>query len=181
LFSHYYDDAMRLLLYRDHFCYNGTTDSSWPPKNSMTSAQLNRTHAGVPLSVAAFRSWLAGAKPGERFEYHRGYLALDRVKGTTSLKEAEHRKLAALADHALALAGQGRVHLLQERHGDGDYSYWALARAPSASGFARMRLPGAAAHDKFAIADAPDPPAGAPHHPDLSMAAHLVEREEVAQ
>ena len=26
-----------------------------------------------------------------------------------------------------------------------------------------------------------DPQAGAPHHPELSMAAHLLEREEVAQ
>jgi hypothetical protein len=99
----------------------------------MTSAQLNQTQGGVPLSLATFRAWLARAKPGERLEYHRGLLGLDRVKSASSLKEAERRKLAAVADHALALADQGKLHLLQERHGDGDYSYCAVSRAPARS------------------------------------------------
>jgi hypothetical protein len=93
----------------------------------MVSAHLNRTQAGVPLLVTAFRGWLARAKPGERLEYFRGLLALDRVKGTSSLGEAERRKLAAVADYASALAGQGTLHLLQKRHGHADYSYWAVA------------------------------------------------------
>ena len=147
----------------------------------MTSAKLNPTQAGGLLSLAAFRAWLTRAKPGERLEYYRGLLALDRVKGTSSLREAERRKLIAVADHASALAGQGTLHLLQERHGDADYSYWAVARAPSGSVVARMRLPATAAQDKFAIADIADPQAGAPHHPGLSTAPHLLEREEVAQ
>jgi hypothetical protein len=99
----------------------------------MTSAQLNRTQAGGLISLAAFRAWLARAKPGERLEYYRGLLALDRIKGTSSLREAERRKLTAVADHASALAGQGTLHLLQERHCDGDYSYWAIARVPARS------------------------------------------------
>jgi hypothetical protein len=146
----------------------------------MTSAQLNPTQAGGLLSLAAFRAWLARAKPGEQLEYYRGLLALDRAKGTSSLTEAERRKLTAVADHASALAGRGKLHLLQERHGDADYSYWAVARAPSGSVVARMRLPAIAAQHKFAIADIADPQAGAPRHPELSM-AHLLEREEVAQ
>jgi hypothetical protein len=147
----------------------------------MTSAQLNRTQAGGPLSLAAFRAWLTRAKPGERLQYHRGYLALDRVRGTTSLKEAERRKLAGLADHASALAGQGKLHLVQERHGSGDCSYWAVVRGPSGSVVARRRLPAAGAHDEFAIADIADLQAGGPHHSQLSMAARLLEREELAQ
>jgi hypothetical protein len=130
-------------------------------------------HAAVP--AALFRVWVARAKPGERLEYFRGLLALDRVKGASSLREAERRKLTAIADHASALAGQGTLHLLQERHGHADYSYWAVARAPSGSVVARMRRPATAAQDRFAIADIADPHAGAPHHP------HLLEREEVAQ
>ena len=97
----------------------------------MVSAHLNRAQAGVPLSLAMFRAWLAGANPGERLEYHRGLLATDRIKGTNSLKETERRKLAAVADHALALADRGKLHLLQARHGYGDYSYWAVARTPA--------------------------------------------------
>lgn len=73
------------------------------PKMSMMPAQLSRTRACVPLSMAAFRSWVAGAKLGERFEYYRGRLGIDRVKGTSSLREPERRKLNAVADYALAL------------------------------------------------------------------------------
>jgi hypothetical protein len=101
------------------------------PKINMTFALLNRIQAGAPPSLATFRAWLAGANPGERLEYQRGLLATDRIKGTSSLKEAERRRLAAVADHALVLADRGELHLLQERHGNGDYSYWAVAR-PSA-------------------------------------------------
>jgi hypothetical protein len=99
----------------------------------MTFAQPNRTYAGVPLSVAAFGVWLARAKPGERLEYYRGRLAIDRIKGTSALDDAERRKLAAVADEALALADQRKLHLLQERHGEGDYSYWAVASAAARS------------------------------------------------
>jgi hypothetical protein len=95
----------------------------------MTSVERNPTQASGLLSLAAFRAWLVRARPGERLEYYRGHLGIDRVNGTSSLKEGERRKLAAVADHALALAGRGELHLVQERHGDGDYSYSAVARA----------------------------------------------------
>ena len=40
-----------------------------------------------------------------------------------------------LARQALLAAEDGRVHLLQRRHGDGDYSYIAVkARAPGTGG-----------------------------------------------
>src|SRR5918996_1179287 len=99
----------------------------------MISAQLNPTQAGGPISVAPFRAWLARAKPGERLEYYRGLLALDRGKGTNPLREAERRKLTAVADHASELAGRGKLYLLQERHGDRDYSYWAVAKGSARS------------------------------------------------
>ena len=101
------------------------------PKISMTFAQLSRPQGGMPLLLTAFRGWLARAEPGDRIEYHRGFLALDRIKGMSSLNDAERRKLAAVADQALALADGGKLHLLQERHGNGDYSYWAVARTPA--------------------------------------------------
>ena len=140
-----------------------------------------RSTLSLPPSVVLFRSWIKKAKPGERLTYYRGFLARDRVQGTTSLEKAERRKLTAVADHASALAGQGRLHLLQERHGDSDYSYWAITRVLSGSVVARTRLPATAAQDKFAIADVAGSGAGAPHRPELSMAAHLLEREDVAQ
>jgi hypothetical protein len=101
----------------------------------MTFAQPNR-QAGMPRPLATFRAWLAHAGPGARLEYHRGLLAIDRTKGASALNEAARRKLNTVADHTLALSNEGRLHLLQERHGDGDYSYWAVARAPVRGGHA---------------------------------------------
>ena len=99
----------------------------------MTFPARSESVARPLVSITVLRAWLARAKPGAWLEYHRGLLALDRIKGTSSLKEAERRKLAALADHALALADRGELHLIQERHGNGDYSYWAVARDPAVS------------------------------------------------
>jgi hypothetical protein len=96
----------------------------------MCSQAARRLPHAAPIAVALFHAWVAGARPGERLEYYRGLLALDRIQATSSLKAAERRKLAAVADHALALAGKCKVHLLQERHANCDYSYWAVARAP---------------------------------------------------
>jgi hypothetical protein len=121
---------MLLLSNLDYICYNGRIDSPRSPKITMTCAQPNRTRPGVSLSAAALSAWVARARPGERVEYHRGFLAIDRTKGTSALNEAARRKLNAVADHTLALSNEGRLHLLQERYGDGDYSYWAVARAP---------------------------------------------------
>jgi hypothetical protein len=149
--------------------------------SAMPSSHCAQRSEHTALAAAPFRAGGARAKPGERFEYHRGRLGIDRVKETSSLSEPERRRLNAVADHALSLAGQGKLHLLQQRHGHADYSYWAIARAPSDSVVARIRLPATAAQDKSAIADVADPQAGAPHHPELSMAAHLLEREEVVQ
>jgi hypothetical protein len=131
LFSRYYDDTAPLLFSRGCFCYIGIVNHLWSPKMSMMPTQLSRPQAGVPLSVAAFRSWLARARPGEPLEYYRGHLGMDRVKGTSSLSDPERRNLNAVADHTLALSNDGRLHLLQERHGDNDYSYWAVTRAPA--------------------------------------------------
>src|SRR5918996_4117949 len=101
---------MTVLLYHDYICYNGRIDSPRSPKISMTFAQPNRTDASVPLPVAAFRAWVVRARPGEWLEYHRGLLAIDRIRGS-ALKEAERRKLATLADHSLALSNAGKLHL----------------------------------------------------------------------
>jgi hypothetical protein len=99
-----------------------------------TSGILQPSRDSAPCPATGFRAWLGRARPGERLEYYRGLLALDRIEGASSLKEPERRRLAAVADHALALATRNKLHLLQERHSDSDYSYWAVARAPARGG-----------------------------------------------
>jgi hypothetical protein len=97
----------------------------------MTSAQLHPTRAGGLISLAAFRAWLARAKPGERLEYHRGFLTIDRSSASRHA-ERERRALAKLADVALNAAEADRVHLVQRRNGPADFTYLAIKAGPNA-------------------------------------------------
>ena len=75
--------------------------------------------------------WLAKAMPGDATVYYRGHIGRDRCRSTSALSERDRQVLAMLARQALLATEDGRVHLLQRRHGDGDYSYLAVkARAP---------------------------------------------------
>jgi rhodanese-related sulfurtransferase len=83
-----------------------------------------------PLTAARFWSWLARTVPGAALEYHRGLLVLDRSPAS-ELKDEERRTVAKLADAALQAAEEGRVHLVQRRNGDFDFSYFAIKAAPA--------------------------------------------------
>jgi hypothetical protein len=99
----------------------------------MTFQDAQRSQEAARPTAATFRTWCDRARRGERLKYYRGHLAIDRIKGTSPLEETERRKLASAADHALALAGQDILHLLQEHHSNGDYSYLAAVRTPARS------------------------------------------------
>jgi hypothetical protein len=73
-----------------------------------------------------FCDWIASADPGQRIEYYRGLLLHDRVPNTTALQPRERVALVALAKRARQTAEDGRVLLVQRRHGEGDYSYIAI-------------------------------------------------------
>jgi hypothetical protein len=77
-------------------------------------------------------SWLSTANAGDVLEYHRGYLAMDRVPGSR-LGEEARQELDRIANKLFALASSSRGHLLQRRHGNGDYTYLFVYR-PSRSG-----------------------------------------------
>jgi hypothetical protein len=83
-----------------------------------------------PLTAGRFWSWLARAEPGAALEYHRGLLVVDRSSGS-ELSNEERRTVARLADAALQAAEEGRVHLVQRRNGDFDFSYVAIKAAPA--------------------------------------------------
>jgi hypothetical protein len=93
------------------------------------------------LSIAeeAFCGWLGKAMPGDRIEYHRGHLLIDRSRKLGPFSEMDRRQLSAIANRALALAEQGRLCLMQKRHGDCDYSYIATIarRSPTVRRFQR--------------------------------------------
>ena len=93
----------------------------------------------LSITEEAFCSWLGKAMPGDRIEYHRGHLLIDRSRKLGPFSEMDRRQLSAIANRALALAEQGRLCLLQRRHGDCDYSYVAtiVRRPPTVRRFQR--------------------------------------------
>jgi hypothetical protein len=73
-----------------------------------------------PLTEIEFCAWVAQAVPGDRLEYHRGFLALDIFPMFARLPDQQRSELARL--------GSGLVHLVQERTGPDQFAYIAVAR-----------------------------------------------------
>ena len=66
--------------------------------------------------------------PGDRLEYHRGFLTLDRCQGLSRFTTEERTRLTWLGARAFWAAEQGLVHLVQERLGPDQFAYIAVAR-----------------------------------------------------
>lgn len=81
-----------------------------------------------PLTEIDLCGWIGQAAPGDIFEYHRGFLALDTMPRGSRLPERERAELARVARRAMWAAERGLIHLVQRRHGSDDYSYLAIAR-----------------------------------------------------
>lgn len=93
------------------------------------------------LTEIEFCAWLAQAAPGDRLEYHRGFLAVDTEKKISLLRERDRQTLRDLRHRALVLFEQGLVHLVQERLGPGHFAYIAIARPrPEAAGVSLSAL-----------------------------------------
>jgi hypothetical protein len=80
------------------------------------------------LTDIAFCAWVAQAEPGDRLEYHRGVLAVDRLKVISALGERERKRVEQLASRALRAAEEGLVHLVQTRIAPDRFRYLAVAR-----------------------------------------------------
>ena len=98
------------------------------PGNGRDADRCAATTA-LPVTPDYFCGWLAIAMPGSSTVYHRGHLGRDRCRSTTTLSERDRQMLIALARQAMLAAAGGRVHLVQQRHGDGDYSYIAVKKS----------------------------------------------------
>lgn len=81
-----------------------------------------------PLSEIEFCAWVAQAVPGDRLEYHRGFLVLDTFPLFSRFGDKEREALRRLADRSFWAAGQDLVHLVQERVGPDQFAYIAIAR-----------------------------------------------------
>jgi hypothetical protein len=102
----------------------------------MSAGRAETSVRALPVLLTteeAFCAWLGRAQPGDRVGYYRGSLTTDRLRSLGAI-EQNSRRVSALASRAYALANQGRILLFQERHEDGDYTYWAVARGQGPGG-----------------------------------------------
>ena len=93
---------------------------------ALIAADLQPPCPSLAIREEEFCAWVGQAAPGQRLEYHRGHLVNDRARGLSSFGDKLRRELGLIADRALALAAEGRLLLVQQRHGHGDYSYVAI-------------------------------------------------------
>ncbi len=89
-------------------------------------------HAALPdrpFTEIEFCAWVAQALPGDRLEYHRGFLVLDTFPLFSRLDDKARDALRKLANRTFHAAEQGLVHLVQERVGPDCFAYIAVARS----------------------------------------------------
>ena len=94
----------------------------------MKHAPFITVRTSQPLLEIEFCAWVAQAVPGDRLEYHRGFLTLDTFALFTGLSDRERAELRRLGSRAFWAAEQGLVHLVQERIDVDQFSYIAVAR-----------------------------------------------------
>jgi len=75
-----------------------------------------------------FLAWVAQAEPGDRLEYHRGFLVVDVESITSTPSETDRKALGDLAQKARGVFELGLVHLVQKRLATDRFSYIAIAR-----------------------------------------------------
>ena len=94
----------------------------------MTTATITTIRPKGPLTEIQFCAWVAQAMPGDRLEYHRGFLVLDTFPAISHLPDAQRVELAKLGSRAFWAAEQGLVHLVQKRLETDRFAYIAVAR-----------------------------------------------------
>jgi len=99
----------------------------------MNTATITTIRPKAPLTEIQFCAWVAQALPGDRLEYHRGFLVLDTFSGLSKLGDNERNELRLLGTRAFWTEAQGLVHLVQERLGPDLFSYLAIARPKTRS------------------------------------------------
>ena len=95
------------------------------------------------ISATEICVWLATASAGEAITYFRGFLALATGEENGSRAEADRCELVTASGYLWKAAQHGRVHLVQIRHGVGDYTYMAIARGCPEEGRRTMAPSGA--------------------------------------
>lgn len=77
------------------------------------------------MTHVEYIDWLCNARAGDRIEYHRGLLHEDCDVKVSKLIDKDRLRLLAVRKTAWSSHEDGHTTLVQQRHGEGDYSYFA--------------------------------------------------------
>lgn len=110
------------------------------------------------LTEAQLCAWIGQATSGARIEYHRGFLAIDTVRTSSDLGEADRKELVRVGRRAWWAAEKNLVHLAQRRLRSDCFAYLIIARARP------KKL-----HATLLSLLAQDPESGALANPDISL------------
>ena len=94
----------------------------------MKHAPIPSVQADPSVTEIEFCAWVAQTLPGDRLEYHRGFLVLDTFPLFSRLDDKARDALRNLASRTFHAAEQGLVHLVQVRVGPDCFAYIAVAR-----------------------------------------------------
>ena len=96
--------------------------------NAIASASPAGDISAVLLDEVVLCDRVFEAEPGERIEYHRGFLGLDRSPLGRHADRQTRSTISRTADRAAVMAEKGLVHLVQKRLGPECFSYFAVVR-----------------------------------------------------
>lgn len=81
-----------------------------------------------PLTDIEFCAWIGQAMPGDRLEYHRGFLGIDTTAVISTLPGTGPPQAGCAGGAAHRAFEAGLVHLVQVRLGPDRFAYLATAR-----------------------------------------------------
>jgi hypothetical protein len=96
-------------------------------KTPPTGAGYHASRAGEITDIDLY-AWIAQAEAGDALIYHSGFLVVDTDKALSMLPTEQQQALRGVAEAAFRAAGQGLVHLVQQRLEIDRFAYIAIAR-----------------------------------------------------
>ena len=78
------------------------------------------------MNEHSFLAWIDQAQPGDSISYYEGLLGVDRARDPSALPGSTRSELDRIADHAMALAKDGCLLLVQRRIAEDRIAYIAI-------------------------------------------------------
>jgi hypothetical protein len=90
------------------------------PKSFLTKGELDN----IVISLKKFDEWLSKSRKGQKISYYRGFIFApneQKLSPTLDLKRVEK-----LAKHVRNACDHRLITMVQKKHDNFDYEYWAI-------------------------------------------------------